>query len=93
MSTSNVNIRMDSEIKAAAEAMFADMGLNMSTAVNIFVRQALRQGKIPFEITSEIPNAETLAAMDDVINRRNLSKPYSNVDEMFADILSEDDDA
>ena len=93
MSQSNINLRIDSEIKKQAEAMFADMGLTMSTAINIFIRQALRQGKIPFEITSDLPNAETLAAIDDANRGRNLSKAYTDVDKMFEDILSEDTDA
>lgn len=93
MSQANITLRIDPEIKKQAEAMFADMGLTMSTAINIFIRQALRQGKIPFEITSDIPNAETLAAIDDVNKGRNLSKLYTDVDKMFEDILSEDTDA
>jgi len=46
----NVTIRLDREIKEQAERMFNDFGMNLSTAFNIFARQALRQGKIPFEI-------------------------------------------
>ena len=49
--TTNVNIRMDKEIKDRAELLFGEMGMSMTTAFNIFVRQALRQGKIPFEIS------------------------------------------
>ena len=48
--TINVTIRLDREIKEQAEKMFEDFGMNLSTAFNIFARQALRQGKIPFEI-------------------------------------------
>ena len=48
--TINVTIRLDREVKEQAEKMFNDFGMNFSTAINIFVRQALRQGKIPFEI-------------------------------------------
>ncbi|MCL2055878.1 MAG: type II toxin-antitoxin system RelB/DinJ family antitoxin [Oscillospiraceae bacterium] len=48
--TINVTIRLDREIKEQAEVMFRDLGMNLSTAFNIFTRQALRQGKIPFEI-------------------------------------------
>jgi DNA-damage-inducible protein J len=48
--TTNLNIRIDKELKEHAEAFFADLGLNMTTAFNIFVRQSLKQGKIPFEI-------------------------------------------
>ena len=50
MGQTNVNIRMDKDIKDRAERMFNEMGMSMTTAFNIFVRQALRQGKIPFEI-------------------------------------------
>ena len=48
--TINVTIRLDREVKEQAEKMFNDFGMNLSTAFNIFARQALRQGKIPFEI-------------------------------------------
>ena len=48
--TTNITIRMDSEIKAQAEALFGQLGMNLTTALNIFVRQSLREGRIPFEI-------------------------------------------
>jgi DNA-damage-inducible protein J len=48
--TINVTIRLDREVKEDAERMFNDFGMNLSTAFNIFARQSLRQGKIPFEI-------------------------------------------
>jgi DNA-damage-inducible protein J len=46
----NVTIRLDKEIKKDAEELFRNFGMNLSTALNIFIRQSLRQGKIPFEI-------------------------------------------
>ena len=49
--TINVTIRLDRDVKERAEQMFSDFGMNLSTAFNIFARQALRQGKIPFEIS------------------------------------------
>ena len=49
--TTNLNIRIDKDLKERAESFFGELGLNMTTAINIFVRQALRQGKIPFEIS------------------------------------------
>jgi DNA-damage-inducible protein J len=51
--TTNLNIRIDKELKQQAEVFFSELGLNMTTAINIFVRQSLRQGKIPFEISSD----------------------------------------
>ena len=50
--TINVNIRLDEELKKKTEILLADMGLNMTTAVNIFLRQVLRTGGITFEITT-----------------------------------------
>ena len=49
--TTNLNIRIDKELKKQAEVFFSELGLNMSSAFNIFVRQSLRQGKIPFELS------------------------------------------
>ncbi len=48
--TINVTIKLDRTVKENAEKLFNDFGMNLSTAVNIFARQSLRQGKIPFEI-------------------------------------------
>ena len=62
-STTNISIRMDSDLKAQADALFNELGMNISTAFNIFVRQTIREGKIPFEISLNKPNAETTAAM------------------------------
>ncbi|MGN0463043.1 MAG: type II toxin-antitoxin system RelB/DinJ family antitoxin, partial [Ruminococcus sp.] len=89
MATVNMSIRMDTELKKQADAMLADMGLNMTTAMNMFLRQVVRQGKIPFEIATDIPNAETLAAMkevDDMINGKIPAKKYTSTDELFKDL-------
>jgi len=49
--TTNLNIRIDKDLKEQAEVFFRELGLNMTTAFNIFIRQSLRQGKIPFDIS------------------------------------------
>ena len=51
--TTNISIRMDKMLKEQADAVFNDMGMSISTAFNIFVRQTLRQGRIPFEIYTD----------------------------------------
>lgn len=89
MATVNMSIRMDVELKKQADAMLSDMGLNMTTAMNMFLRQVVRQGRIPFEIATDIPNNETLAAMkeiDDMIQGKIPAKKYSNLDELFKDL-------
>lgn len=89
MATVNMSIRMDTELKKQADAMLADMGLNMTTAMNMFLRQVVRQGRIPFEIATDIPNAETVVAiqeMDDMISGKIPAKKYSSTDELFKDL-------
>lgn len=89
MATVNMSIRMDTELKKQADAMLSDMGLNMTTAMNMFLRQVVRQGRIPFEIATDIPNADTLAAikeMDDMISGKIPAKRYSSTKELFEDL-------
>lgn len=62
MATENVTIRMDAELKRQAEELFSDLGLNMTTAITAFARQAVREQQLPFRL-SRVPNAETRAAM------------------------------
>ncbi len=85
--TTNVSIRMDSELKKQAETLFADLGLNMTTAMTIFLRQAVRTQGIPFEIT-RTPNAQTIAAMKEAerIARDPNVKGYTDLDELFRDL-------
>jgi len=61
--TTTVNIRMDSDLKEQAEELFHELGMNLSTAFQIFVRQSLREGGLPFEVRLEQPNKETVAAI------------------------------
>ena len=86
--TTNISIRMDSELKAQADALFAELGMNLSTAFNIFVRQSLREGGIPFEIKLEQPNRETVAAMLEAerIAKEPNVKHYTDLDELFEDL-------
>ena len=86
--TTNITIRMDSELKAEADELFNALGMNLSTAFNIFVRQALREGGIPFEIKLDRPNKETIAAMLEAekIARDPSVKGYNDLDELFAEL-------
>lgn len=86
MQTTNINIRMDSKLKKDFEEFCQDVGMSMSTAFTLFAKRTVRDNQIPFEISREIPNAETRAAMEDVENGRNLSKPYTNLDELMEDL-------
>ena len=61
--TTNFSVRMDSDIKKQCETMFGELGMNLTTAINIFLRQSLRVGGLPFEVRIDAPNKETIAAM------------------------------
>ncbi|MDR1194598.1 MAG: type II toxin-antitoxin system RelB/DinJ family antitoxin [Peptococcaceae bacterium] len=69
--TINLSIRMERALKEQAESLFSELGMNMTTALNIFVRQSVRQGKIPFEISLNRPNAETVAALREISDMRS----------------------
>ena len=86
MAQTNVNIRMDETLKHQFDRLCNELGLNMSTAFNIFAKTMVRQQKIPFEIALDVPNAETRAAIDDVNHGRNLSKSFHSVDELMEDL-------
>ena len=59
MESTNLNIRTDKEVKAQAEKIFDALGLNMTTAINIFLRQAIRENGIPFDVKLNVPNKTT----------------------------------
>ena len=86
--TTNISIRMDSELKAQADALFAELGMNLSTAFNIFVRQSIREGRIPFDISLNQPNRETIAAMLEAerIAKDRSVKGYSYLNELFKEL-------
>jgi DNA-damage-inducible protein J len=90
MATTNVTIRMDEELKRQAEDLFSDLGLSMTTAFIAFTKQAVREQRIPFIISRNVPNSETIAAIEEV-ERMKLNphsyRGYSDADEMMRDLL------
>ena len=86
--TTNISIRMDSDLKTQADALFAELGMNLSTAFNIFVRQSLREGRIPFEVSLNTPNRDTVAAMLEAerIAKDPSVKGYTDMDALFAEL-------
>lgn len=86
MSTTNLNIRTDKEIKNQAEQIFSELGLNMTTAVNMFLRTTIREHGIPFSLKLDVPNEMTAAAIEE--GRRISGDPnvkgYTNLEELRA---------
>lgn len=91
MGQTTVSIRMDEDIRDQFGEFCADMGMTVSTAMNIFARKVVREYRIPFEIGAERPNQVTLDAMAEVERMRgnpSLGKAYDDVDAMMEDLLS-----
>ena len=86
--TTNITIRMDADVKARAESLFEEFGMTMSTAFNVFVRQALREGRIPFDIALTNPNSDTASAMREAerIAKDPAVKGYHDMDNLLADL-------
>ena len=74
---SNVSFRIDSKLKEDADKLFNELGMNMTTAFNIFLRQSVREGRIPFNITSK-PNNDTLLALLEA--KRLIDNPINTYD-------------
>ena len=86
MASVSMNIRMDSDIKSKAQHLFSEFGLDMTTAINMFLRQSIRENGIPFKLNLDIPNKETLKVIRDINNKKNISKPFSNIDDLMRDL-------
>lgn len=90
MSTVTTSVRMDEQLKREADELFSDLGLNFSTAVNMFLRQAVRDQGLPFRPTRDVPNAITVAAIReaDRVASDPDAKSYRSVDDLFDDLDS-----
>ncbi len=86
MESANLNIRTDKNVKSEAEMIFEKLGLNMTTAVNIFLRQVIRENGIPFEVKLSVPNETTVSAIEEgrTIAHDKSVKGYSSISELKA---------
>lgn len=92
MTTANINVRTDAELKQAAENLFADLGLSMSAAINIFLKTAVNCDGIPFEIKRYTPNSETrqaLAEYTEMKNNPTKYKRYSSFNDLMDEVLTD----
>ncbi len=84
----STNISLDADLKKESQELYSDLGMDLSTAVTIFLKQSLRVQGIPFAITRETPNAETLAEMK---AHPEKYKKYSSFRSAMKDILGDKD--
>mgnify|MGYP002774709699 CR=1 FL=1 len=84
MASTNLNIRTDKAVKDQAEAIFNELGLNMTTAVNMFLKTVIRQNGITLDLRLDVPNETTAAAIDE--GRKLMNDPsaprYLSMDEL-----------
>ena len=89
MAKVSTSISIDADVKQKAQELFADLGLDLSTAINIFLRQSIRENCIPFSIQREVPNADTVAAMreaEDILKNPDEYKRYSSFSELLREV-------
>jgi DNA-damage-inducible protein J len=84
MKTINVTLRVDKELKEEADALFEDMGLSLNTACRMFLKRAVQEQRIPFEVRR--PDRKTLRAISDAEREKDLSASFDSVDELMEDL-------
>lgn len=92
MATTNINVRVDTELKQSAEELFSDLGLNMSTAITMFLKSAVSHEGIPFEVKRAVPNTETRAALaeyQDMKKNPERYKRYESFDALMNEVLED----
>ena len=91
MKTITIQTRIDTNLKKSAENILSSIGLDITSAIRLFLTQCVVQRRLPFQaVAPEEPNEETLAAMqeaEDIASGKVKSKGYDDVDELIEDIL------
>lgn len=90
MATTNITMRIDEQLKAQLQELVSDLGMDMTTFFTLSAKQAVREQRIPFAISRDIPNSETIEAIKEVQQmKRNPSfgKSFTDVDEMMKELL------
>ena len=83
MKNVNVTFRVDENLKKQADVLFSELGLNMSTAFNIFLRQSVRGQQVPFQVSKNGPDAQTLAAIDAAEKDDDVYGPFDSVSSLM----------
>lgn len=84
--TDTLHIRIEPIVKQRAEETLNDLGLSITEAINVFLNQVILNDGIPFEIRKPKFNKETMQAIEDTKNGKNLSKTFDSVDETFDEL-------
>lgn len=90
MAVVNTNIKIDQTLKQESQELFESFGLSLSSAINMFLRQAVREQAIPFRIGNPLPNSETIKAIEDARKGIGLSRGFTSVSELMEDLDADD---
>ncbi|MDS5368076.1 type II toxin-antitoxin system RelB/DinJ family antitoxin [Streptococcus pneumoniae] len=85
MSKMSISIRLDSEVKEQAQQVFSNLGMDMTTAINIFLRQAIQYQGLPFDVRLG-ENRKLLQALTDLDQNRNMSQSFESVSDLMEDL-------
>ena len=85
MSKTSMSIRLDSEVKEQAQQVFSNLGMDMTTAINIFLRQAIQYQGLPFDVKID-ENRKLLQVVTDVEQNRNMSQSFESVSDLMEDL-------
>ena len=89
MTQSNISIRIDEKLKQKFDSLCEELGLTMSAAINMFVKAVVREQRIPFELSLNTPNAETLKAIEDVEKGIGLSQKFESAEDAINSMLED----
>ena len=90
MAQTNVSIRMDENLKKQFDAFCSEIGMSMTTAFCVFAKTVVRERRIPFEIKADVPNTDTINAMNNVLDGVGMSKEFTSVKDLMEDLNAED---
>ena len=85
MSKTSMSIRLDSEVKEQAQQVFNHLGMDMTTAINIFLRQAIQYHGLPFDVRLD-ENRKLLQVLTDLDQNRNMSQSFESVSDLMEDL-------
>lgn len=90
MAAVSTNIKIDPVLKQQSKELFESLGLSLSSAINMFLRQSVREQAIPFRVGNHVPNSETIQAIENARNGFGLSRGFASVSELMEDLDADD---
>ena len=85
-----LSIRTYSDIKESVTQVYENLGVDLTTAINVFLRKSIACNGFPFDVKNNVPNESVIKAIENADKGRNLSRRYSSIDDLFNDLNNED---